>query len=58
MTADQLMRAVEQGHRLAKPAGCPDDLYALMHQCWKYEKESRPSFTMVCPEAAAAFLPV
>lgn len=40
-------RQVLDGQRLAKPAVCPDDLYALMHRCWLAEPESRPTFVQL-----------
>ncbi|KAB0790612.1 hypothetical protein PPYR_14979 [Photinus pyralis] len=35
---------IENGERLALPAGCPPRLYSLMSQCWSYEPSKRPSF--------------
>ncbi|XP_077463583.1 tyrosine-protein kinase ZAP-70 [Stigmatopora argus] len=38
---------IESERRLACPAKCPDRMYALMLECWKYEHENRPDFKTV-----------
>eukprot|EP01117_Protostelium_nocturnum_P011067 TRINITY_DN4014_c1_g1_i1.p1 TRINITY_DN4014_c1_g1~~TRINITY_DN4014_c1_g1_i1.p1 ORF type:complete len:1625 (-),score=589.56 TRINITY_DN4014_c1_g1_i1:7-4881(-) len=35
---------VDQKKHLEKPAMCPDDVFALMEQCWSYEAKNRPTF--------------
>uniref|UniRef100_A0A672QC15 Tyrosine-protein kinase n=1 Tax=Sinocyclocheilus grahami TaxID=75366 RepID=A0A672QC15_SINGR len=35
---------VERGYRMPAPNNCPDEIYALMCQCWQYDPRNRPSF--------------
>ncbi|KJE96419.1 ephrin type-A receptor 4a [Capsaspora owczarzaki ATCC 30864] len=35
---------LESGARLQCPDDCPDSLYRVMHDCWAYKPEDRPSF--------------
>lgn len=50
----EVLKFLQDGGRLEKPEGCPDDLYAvfiteleynvkLMTECWKFNFEMRPS---------------
>lgn len=32
------------GYRMPAPNNCPDEIYALMCQCWQYDPRNRPSF--------------
>ncbi|XP_052759122.1 focal adhesion kinase 1 isoform X2 [Galleria mellonella] len=34
---------LENGERLALPAGCPPRLYSVMSRCWAYEPSQRPT---------------
>uniref|UniRef100_A0A914W5P6 Protein kinase domain-containing protein n=1 Tax=Plectus sambesii TaxID=2011161 RepID=A0A914W5P6_9BILA len=44
-TSDKdLVRFLESGGRLEKPASCSDQVYELMMECWSYCAEDRPSF--------------
>ena len=27
-----------------RPESCPDHIYELMHRCWEYKPEDRPTF--------------
>lgn len=36
-----------QRNIMSKPPECPDDVYQLMTQCWKFAPEDRPSFTVL-----------
>jgi serine/threonine protein kinase len=40
-----VMNKIMSGYRTPKPAGCTDDLYAIMLECWTAAPEGRPSFT-------------
>ncbi|KAL1400812.1 hypothetical protein pipiens_001152 [Culex pipiens pipiens] len=41
---EYLLQYLKQGNRLEKPAQCPDDVYALMAECWQLVPRERPSF--------------
>ena len=41
---------VREGHRLEKPALCPDHAYALMLRCWDAEAANRPAFATLAVE--------
>ncbi len=43
----EVIRRVRSGERLAKPEGCPDELYAMMMMCWNIERSRRPSFASI-----------
>lgn len=40
----QLLYHLEQGNRLEKPPHCPDAMYRIMHKCWQYNLDMRPTF--------------
>ena len=44
LTNAQVVEQVRQGHRMARPLGCPEALYDIMLNCWKKEPEPRPTF--------------
>ncbi|XP_051947494.1 tyrosine-protein kinase Fes/Fps-like isoform X1 [Xyrauchen texanus] len=44
MTNQQTSEEVEKGYRMAAPNNCPNEIYALMCQCWQYDPRKRPSF--------------
>eukprot|EP00049_Salpingoeca_infusionum_P011470 m.199363 g.199363 ORF g.199363 m.199363 type:complete len:677 (-) comp14939_c0_seq4:264-2294(-) len=45
MTNPQVVEAVcDEEYRLPKPISCPQELYAVMMDCWEEEPEDRPSF--------------
>ncbi|KAF6104765.1 MER proto-oncogene, tyrosine kinase [Phyllostomus discolor] len=35
------------GHRLKQPEDCLDELYGIMHSCWRTEPLDRPTFSML-----------
>ncbi|XP_045684645.1 tyrosine-protein kinase Mer [Phyllostomus hastatus] len=35
------------GHRLKQPEDCLDELYGIMHSCWRAEPLDRPTFSML-----------
>ncbi len=41
---NDVLQYVEQGNRMEKPEGCPDDVYNLMKHTWHLDPTLRPSF--------------
>ena len=35
---------LQQGYRMPRPLGCPEELYVLLCDCWKHDASSRPTF--------------
>ena len=44
MTNGEVLKRVEQGYRMPQPPGCPNPLYQIILQCWKADREDRPTF--------------
>ncbi|XP_022901274.1 insulin-like receptor isoform X1 [Onthophagus taurus] len=44
LSNDQVLRYVIDSGIMERPENCPDKLYHLMRQCWKYKYAERPSF--------------
>ena len=44
MTPGEVLAQVEQGYRMPRPPGCPDELYQTMLDCWKPAAVKRPTF--------------
>ena len=44
MTNDQVLEQLQQGYRMSRPPGCPDELYDIMLDCWREEPAVRPTF--------------
>ncbi|XP_019628266.1 PREDICTED: fibroblast growth factor receptor 2-like [Branchiostoma belcheri] len=44
MKGKQMMNMIKDGGRLEKPLYCPDELFALMEDCWTILPEDRPTF--------------
>uniref|UniRef100_A0A8B9JF73 Tyrosine-protein kinase n=1 Tax=Astyanax mexicanus TaxID=7994 RepID=A0A8B9JF73_ASTMX len=44
MTVTRLVRVLEEGKRLPKPEGCPEQVYALMKKCWESTPDKRIDF--------------
>ncbi|XP_078371996.1 uncharacterized protein LOC144655586 [Oculina patagonica] len=40
----ELMRRLKTGYRMEKPDMCSDNFYAMMLDCWKQDRDERPSF--------------
>lgn len=45
MTNQLVLTNVQMGFRLAKPPGCPDQVYGVMLRCWAGEYKDRPKFS-------------
>ncbi|KJE96371.1 TKL protein kinase, variant 1 [Capsaspora owczarzaki ATCC 30864] len=43
----QVLDKIETGYRMPKPKGCPDEVYALMLQCWQWKPADRPTFANI-----------
>ncbi|VEL37794.1 unnamed protein product [Protopolystoma xenopodis] len=43
----EVLRQVESGYRMPRPAGCPPELYDLMIDCWAADEADRPSFAEI-----------
>ena len=39
-----VIKLIEDKHRLEKPLTCPEELYYLMLKCWEYDSSQRPNF--------------
>lgn len=46
--ARDVLTAIEAGHRLPSPPGCPTRIYELMHSCWSLDPCSRANFREIC----------
>lgn len=44
LLCSQILEALEQGQRLQQPQGCPDNIYEMMQECWKFLPSERPDF--------------
>ncbi|CAH8433296.1 unnamed protein product [Dicrocoelium dendriticum] len=40
----EVLRQVEAGYRMSRPADCPPELYDLMLECWAADENKRPHF--------------
>lgn len=45
MSNQKVWVEVLAGYRLSQPAGCPDDVYKLMTECWDMNPHNRPVFS-------------
>lgn len=43
----EVVEQVQHGQRLARPHGCPGEVYQVMRSCWKKKPDARPSFRSV-----------
>ena len=48
-----LHRRVCAGERLARPGGCPDELWRIVNLCWAADPRHRPDFTSLLRELSA-----
>lgn len=44
MKGQEMVQFLEDGHRLAKPISCSDEVYDVMMSCWNVAREKRPAF--------------
>lgn len=44
MTNTEVLEQLQQGYRIPRPMGCPDQLYDFMLQCWMEDPTARPTF--------------
>lgn len=44
MSNPEVIQNLEQGYRMPKPEDCPDELYDIMHECWREKPADRPTF--------------
>ncbi|KAL0969240.1 hypothetical protein UPYG_G00224370 [Umbra pygmaea] len=44
MSNPEVIQNLERGYRMPRPDNCPEDLYNIMHLCWKDNPENRPTF--------------
>lgn len=44
MKGQEMVEFLERGDRLAKPISCSEEVYDIMLQCWKQNREERPTF--------------
>lgn len=48
LTDQEVIKAVNNGTRLAQPTGCPQAIYQVMSECWHSNPDSRPTFHVIC----------
>jgi len=44
MNNAEVLQQIDKGYRMPPPNGCPELLYQLMLDCWKFNPEDRPTF--------------
>jgi len=44
LTNPEVLPFLKKGNRLAQPRNCPDDVWAVILDCWRLEKDQRPTF--------------
>ena len=44
ITVYNLSKYLDRGHRMEAPKHCPDEIYAVMKQCWNATPSDRPTF--------------
>ena len=42
--AFEMLNFLKQGHRIAQPVNCPDELFTVIACCWALSEDERPSF--------------
>ncbi|XP_043844596.1 tyrosine-protein kinase ZAP-70 isoform X2 [Dromiciops gliroides] len=47
MKGPDVIKFIEDGNRMDRPHGCPQEMYSLMKDCWIYKWDDRPSFSDV-----------
>ncbi len=46
-TNQRVVEEVGRGHRLARPQGCPDEVYRIMLDCWARNAKRRSTFPRI-----------
>ncbi|XP_041483640.1 tyrosine-protein kinase HTK16-like [Lytechinus variegatus] len=46
-TGAEVIKQIENGHRLSRPDGCPQNVYHIMQKCWSYKPCNRPTFSQL-----------
>jgi serine/threonine protein kinase len=54
-SADLWYEVIKNGGRLARPEGCPEEVYSLLQQCWTWQPTSRPSAANLLQQLRALF---
>ena len=44
MSNDDVKQQIQQGYRMPRPTGCPDQFYVIMLDCWQMDATYRPTF--------------
>ena len=47
MTVVEAVKKIQNGYRIPKPNGCPDNVYGVMTDCWRENPLTRPTFETV-----------
>ncbi|XP_068445900.1 tyrosine-protein kinase ZAP-70 isoform X6 [Clinocottus analis] len=47
MKGPEVMRFIDSGSRMERPAACPERVFTVMKECWTYKHEERPDFKKV-----------
>ncbi|XP_017061493.1 tyrosine-protein kinase receptor torso [Drosophila ficusphila] len=45
VSPSDLLQLLRQGHRMKRPEGCSDEMFALMESCWSSVPSHRPTFS-------------
>ncbi|XP_035235349.1 tyrosine-protein kinase ABL1-like [Anguilla anguilla] len=51
----QVYDLLEKEYRMDRPEGCPEEVYELMRDCWKWTPAERPSFAEIHQEFETMF---
>nr|XP_014098252.1 tyrosine-protein kinase Shark isoform X2 [Bactrocera oleae] len=47
MLGSEAVKLIEDGKRLLQPKFCPNHVYTIMENCWKYNPKDRPTFSFL-----------
>lgn len=54
----EVYHALEKGHRMECPPGCPEIIYEIMKSCWKWDAGDRPHFWEIHATLVSLMQPV
>ncbi|ODM98439.1 Tyrosine-protein kinase Abl [Orchesella cincta] len=54
----EVYHALEKGHRMDCPPGCPEIIYEIMKSCWKWDATDRPHFWEIHATLVSLMQPV